>query len=296
MKTFVLILLSSISVYAQSLVSPIRYLALGDSYTIGQSVPENERWPIQLRDSLVLAGFTFESTEIIAVTGWRTDNLMNGIIQNQPDSNYNLVSLLIGVNNQFQGAQVSKYRIELDSLIRWSIALAQGNPNQVFMVSIPDYGYTPFGSPSSRDRISRELDIYNNIKDSLAQAYNIPFYYITDISRRGLEEPDLVANDNLHPSGKQYSLWVERILPQMLNTNNLTVTANSEIKVVSDGNMLYSKGISTNTLMSIYDIKGKLIESKNCDSDFEVKHLIPGIYLINLKTESDSMNFKVLIK
>lgn len=282
--------------FAQTLSEPIRYLALGDSYTIGASVSENERWPIQLRDSLTLAGYNFESTEIIAVTGWRTDNLMNGIVQNQPDSNYNLVSLLIGVNNQFQGSPINKFRIELDSLIRWSIALAQGNPNQVFMVSIPDYGYTPFGSPQSRERISRELDNYNSIKDSLAQVYNIPYYYITDISRRGLEETDLVADDNLHPSGKQYTLWVERILPELLNTTSTDFPKSEDITITSDSQSVTITGIIGASNIQVVNMEGKVVRTISCDADCRIEQLPSGIFIVSVDNQGKKYTKKVIIQ
>lgn len=203
--------------------TPIRYLALGDSYTIGQSVSYQERWPTQLYDSLKSLGYPTDTLVYIATTGWRTDNLKNGITaKNLPDS-FNMVSLLIGVNNQFQGKPFSQYKKEFPELLKTAISLANDNKSQVFVVSIPDYGYTPFNASSTT---SDELDEYNNYAKHICDSIGVRYYFITDISRKGLDEPDLVANDGLHPSGKQYGEWVDRILNQ-----GIVSSSHNELKI-----------------------------------------------------------------
>jgi lysophospholipase L1-like esterase len=213
-KLFLIILLTScMNTAAQSLVvkSKLNFLALGDSYTIGESVPENERWPVQLVELLRKRGFQCDDPTIIATTGWRTDELKKAIIQANLPQNFNLVSLLIGVNNQYQGKSVESYKPEFEELLKMAIQFAGGDTSKVFVVSIPDYGFTPFGK-EKQAQISKALDEFNGINRSIAEKYHVKYFYITDISRRGLIETDLVAPDGLHPSGKMYSEWVERIL------------------------------------------------------------------------------------
>lgn len=193
----------------------LSYLALGDSYTIGESVVESECWPNQLAKALSNKDDRFTQPRIIATTGWRTDNLKDAIANAELDSNYELVSLLIGVNNQYQGKPASQYAIEFEDLLKTSIQLAKGNYRNVFVVSIPDYGYTPFGL-AKQESISRQIDEFNKINKRIARKYKIAYYNITDISRKGLEDPSLVASDGLHPSGKMYTLWVSRIMEKFI--------------------------------------------------------------------------------
>lgn len=209
-----LIIIVSNSMCAQTSKEPRSYLALGDSYTIGESVAENERWPVQLAKALTEKGTAVATPRIIAVTGWRTDNLKNGINIAQIKDKYDLVSLLIGVNNQYQGKSAEDYAVEYEDLLKTAIQLAGGDKSNVFVVSIPDYGYTPFGAPN-QEKISKELDEFNAINKRITDAYGITYINITDISRKGLEDPELVAEDTLHPSGKQYTLWVKRILESL---------------------------------------------------------------------------------
>jgi len=192
----------------------IKYLALGDSYTIGESVVEEERWPMQLMEALNQKGYDVSKPKIIAVTGWRTDNLKNGINIANLKNEYQLVSLLIGVNNQYQRKSADQYAVEYEDLLKTAIQLAGGDEERVFVVSIPDYGYTPFGKPK-QEKISKELDEFNRINKEITVKYGVPYFNITDISRKGLDDPELVAKDGLHPSGKQYKLWVERIVKDL---------------------------------------------------------------------------------
>ncbi len=187
------------------------FLALGDSYTIGESVQEKDRWPVQLVDTLRGLDRNFENPVIIARTGWRTDELIQAIEREDPVPGYDLVSLLIGVNNQYQGRPVATYREEFAELLNTATILAGNDPGNVLVVSIPDYGFTPFGEPN-QSKISAELAEYNAINKEITETAGIRYVYITDISENGLSDPTLVASDGLHPSGKQYALWVNRIL------------------------------------------------------------------------------------
>jgi lysophospholipase L1-like esterase len=189
----------------------VKFLALGDSYTIGESVPEKERWPMQLKDSLLMKGVTCDVPKIIATTGWRTDQLKAAIKEAGLSKDYTLVSLLIGVNNQYQGKTPESYKPEFEELLKTAIELAGGNKLQVFVVSIPDYGYTPFGK-AKQAAITKDIDVYNAVNRAVTEKMGITYIPITDISRKGFEQPDLVASDGLHPSGKMYALWVKRIL------------------------------------------------------------------------------------
>lgn len=192
----------------------VKFLALGDSYTIGESVPIKDRWPVQLIDALVRKGMDCDDPKIIAKTGWRTDDLMNAITVAKPATDYNLVSLLIGVNNFYQGKSVESYKPEFEELLKKAIQLANGDKRNVFVVSIPDYGYTPFGR-SYLPSVSKGIDDFNLANQAIAQKLGVPYVMITDISRKGLDDPSLVAGDGLHPSGKMYAAWVDRILDQV---------------------------------------------------------------------------------
>jgi lysophospholipase L1-like esterase len=194
----------------------LNYLALGDSYTIGQSVCETCRFPEQLRKKLGdLNPKNTYTTKIIARTGWTTTDLISAINADNTASNYDLVTLLIGVNNQYQNKQFSIYEKEFPELIFKAIALAKGDRSNVIVVSIPDYAFTPFGKQSSNpSKISTEIDNYNAFAKKYCLEQNIEFISITDITRQGLTNTNLVATDGLHPSELAYSLFVERILPK----------------------------------------------------------------------------------
>lgn len=192
-----------------------KILALGDSYTIGQSVCISCRFPEQLKDSLIVnldPQDTF-SLEIIAQTGWTTTNLISAIATSNTSSDHNLVTLLIGVNNQYQGKPFALYETEFITLVNTAIALAGNDPSNLIVVSIPDYAYTPFGQNYNPEQISQQLDAYNLYAQNYCQDNSLSYVYITDITRQGMINPELVASDNLHPSGLAYSKFVERILP-----------------------------------------------------------------------------------
>ena len=194
----------------------VSYIALGDSYTIGQSVCVSCRFPEQLKKNLetTIPGLTID-LKIIAQTGWATSNLINVIKEQQPTNNYNLVTLLIGVNNQYQNREFGIYEREFPQLAQTAIALAKGIKDNVIVVSIPDYAYTPFGQQfGTPTKISTEIDKYNAFAKSYCDTNGITFINITDITRQGLKETYLVATDGLHPSEKAYSLFVDRIAPK----------------------------------------------------------------------------------
>lgn len=191
---------------------PINYLALGDSYTIGQGVEELQRWPNQLSIKLAENGYEVVKTDIIAQTGWKTSDLINAIPDTLDD--YNLVSLLIGVNNQFRDQPFEIFSTEFDLLLDKSIALA-GGKERVFVLSIPDYGVTPFGSSKS-EQIAQEIDSYNDYIRQRCIQQDIPFVDVTPISRLLGDSPGVLASDNLHPSGFQYKKWMEAVFPKVL--------------------------------------------------------------------------------
>jgi acyl-CoA thioesterase-1 len=194
----------------------INYLALGDSYTIGQNVCETCRFPEKLKKNLEnLNPTNTYFLKIIAQTGWTTTRLISAISEQNLTSNYDLVTLLIGVNNQYQNMPFSTYVHEFPELVNKAIALAKGDKSNVIVVSIPDYAYTPFGQQSSNSaKISTEIDSYNAFAKNYCLEKNIEFISITDITRQGLQDKKLVASDGLHPSELAYSYFVERILPK----------------------------------------------------------------------------------
>lgn len=192
----------------QSDTFKVNYLALGDSYTIGQSVAFEENFPNQLAKYLTNDTIKFNKVKIIATTGWTTSNLINAVNNQNFDQKYNLVSLLIGVNNQYQNKPIELYKTEFKTLLNKAIALANFDTSNVFVVSIPDYGFTPFGSGNQKI-ISAEISNYNRINKEIIDSFDIIYINITPISQMGLTKPELVAADGLHPSGAMYKLWVE---------------------------------------------------------------------------------------
>lgn len=193
-----------------------KYLALGDSYTIGQSVCESCRFPEQLKVRLEAEIPNSEiHVDIIAKTGWTTTNLLNAINNQNPAANYDLVTLLIGVNNQYQNKPFALYEQEFLQLVNRAAALAKGNKLNVVVVSIPDYRYTPFGNNlPNPEQVSQQIDQYNNFARNYCITNGIAFVDITGITRHGLENPELVASDGLHPSQLAYSQFIDKILPE----------------------------------------------------------------------------------
>ena len=190
------------------------YLALGDSYTIGESVPRTENFPMQLRDALRGEDLHCGRVDIIAKTGWTTDELLDAIAKTRRMATpYELVTLLIGVNNQYRGYPMEQYERELAKLMELAVKFADGNPARVVMLSIPDYAYTPFGQAKDFAKITHEINWYNSVAEDMAARAGIPFLDITPGTRLGLSAPELVADDDLHPSTELYRRWVERLLP-----------------------------------------------------------------------------------
>ena len=190
----------------------ITYLALGDSYTIGESVDFENSFPAQLSTKIEENKNLQVNTTVIAQTGWRTDQLISAV-DDRESADYNLVTLLIGVNNQFQSKPFSQYENEFVELLNKAINLAGNDANRVIILSIPDYYYTPYGQSNGDELISLQLDKYNNFAKSIAKEKGVTFLDITDITRKGLDEPELVASDGLHPSGLAYEKFVERLYP-----------------------------------------------------------------------------------
>lgn len=189
------------------------YLALGDSYTIGESVDVSGRWPIQLVNSLEQAGVNMQSPKIIAKTGWTTDELMAAIGQEALTDTFDLVSLLIGVNNQYRGYPIAQQKEEFEVLLQQAIQFAGQDTSRVFVVSIPDWGVTPFADGKDRDKISEEIDLYNEVNQVICLKYGVQYFDITPISRNAVNDATLIAEDGLHPSAKMYGLWVEIMSP-----------------------------------------------------------------------------------
>lgn len=196
--------------------SALSYLALGDSYTIGESVTETERWPVQLADTLQQMGVDIEAPQIIAKTGWTTTQLRATIADAELNPPYDLVSLLIGVNDQYDRLDFEHYPDHFEYLLTKAITLAGNRPDHVFVVSIPDYSVTPFGQSKDPETISRELKKYNATNQSIADHMGVHYINITPSSKKAAGDPSLIADDGLHPSGNMYRQWVEAIVPVLL--------------------------------------------------------------------------------
>ncbi len=194
----------------------LRYLALGDSYTIGQSVDPTLRYPVQIADSLKERGYLMRAPGIIAVTGWTTADLKAGIQASNPQGPYDLVSLLIGVNNQYRGMDINIYRKEFGELIDQSILFAGNDTGRVIVFSIPDWGVTPFASGRDREKIAREIDQYNAINKEITLSRGIVWIDVTGISKLAGQDATLTAGDGLHPSGKMYTEWVRLAVPEIV--------------------------------------------------------------------------------
>ncbi len=195
-----------------ALAPPLQYLALGDSYTIGEAVAATERWPAVLVEQLRQSGMTVDDPRIVAVTGWTTDELAQGMDDAALTPGYDLVTLQIGVNNQYRGRGIDEYREQFGGLLMRAIALAGSRPARVVAVSIPDWGVTRFARERACDptSIAAALDAFNAVAREQAERAGAQFVDITPISRR---RPELLAADGLHPCARQYTLWVKAIVP-----------------------------------------------------------------------------------
>jgi lysophospholipase L1-like esterase len=195
------------------------YLALGDSYTIGQSIPTNQNYPNQTVALLDSTGFHFAAPDIIAVTGWTTANLLAAIANKPvPTPAYDIVTLLIGVNNQFQGRSQAEYKSQFITLLQKSIAYAGNRASHVVVVSIPDYSVSPYGQQTGNAAyIAVQIDSFNLINKQVADSFNVQYVNVTDASRKALNDPTLFANDGLHFSGKEYAIWSAMLAPVIEN-------------------------------------------------------------------------------
>lgn len=189
------------------------FLALGDSYTIGEGVDAPMRWPVQLVSLLRAEGVGVDEPEVIATTGWTTDELMTAIRSARFRDRYDLVSLLIGVNNQYRGRDPENYRIECGQLLEFAISKAGGDAGHVVVLSIPDWGVTPFAREKDVDanRVAMQIDTFNAIARDLSHKHGTAWIDVTEISR-GVAR-DMLTDDGLHPSASQYALWAEQVLP-----------------------------------------------------------------------------------
>lgn len=195
--------------------TPRKYLALGDSYTIGQSVPETDRYAVQAVQLLRQQNINAQPPQIIAVTGWTTTDLLNRLNASPPGQDYDWVTLLIGVNNQFRGWSQQQYRTEFTTLLQKSMAYAGNRNYRVTVLSIPDYGVTPFAAAADRELIARQIDSFNVINRQVAQQYSVNYIDVTTSSRQAATNPSLIAADSLHFSGKEYAKWAAKLAPVM---------------------------------------------------------------------------------
>lgn len=185
------------------------YLALGDSYTIGESVPLYENFPYQAVQLLREAGLHFHAPEIIAKTGWTTFELAGHIMHSKLNEHYDFVTLLIGVNNQFRGLGTADYKTDFEFLLRKAIHLTGEKPGNVIVLSIPDYGLTTFAKKMDAKKISSAVDHFNEINLAVSKQHHVNYLNITDSARKAFQDESLLASDGLHPSGKEYANWAK---------------------------------------------------------------------------------------
>lgn len=200
----------------------LTYLALGDSYTIGEAVTAQESFPYQLISKLKEQSLNFGAPKIIAKTGWTTDELLLALNSENILETFDVVTLLIGVNNQYRGYSEAAYRKEFKELLQAALAFAKGNKNKVFVVSIPDWGITPFGKNSGKDikMIAQQIDAFNAINKEETLIMGISYTDITPSSRLASIDVSLIAKDGLHPSGKMYNEWTIALLPKVTSSFN----------------------------------------------------------------------------
>ncbi len=197
----------------------IRYLALGDSYTIGESVPVEERWPDRLarllasdREGSLWEGVQIDLT-LIARTGWTVKELWQGIQADPPQGAYDLVTLLIGVNDQYRGYPIDGYREDFRFMLGKAIDYASVNPHKVIVLSIPDWSVTPFAADRDRPQIVKDIDEFNAVNRREAEKAGVHYVDVTSVSREAVSDAALIASDGLHPSGKMYTLWAQELFP-----------------------------------------------------------------------------------
>lgn len=195
--------------------SAISYLALGDSYTIGEAVPAAQSFPYQLSGALTKLNYKAAEPVIIARTGWTTDELISAINTRSITEKFDVVTLLIGVNNQYRKYNINTYRTEFVQLLNTALNYAKGNKKRVFVISIPDWGVTPFAKGQDATQIAKEIDAYNSINKEESLKAGVSYTDITPTSRQAITDLSLVATDGLHPSGKMYTLWVQQFVNEV---------------------------------------------------------------------------------
>jgi lysophospholipase L1-like esterase len=215
--TVILVVLQCMAMGTNAQDKPLTYLALGDSYTIGEGVPSAENFPSQLVSMIREKGTRISDPQIIAKTGWTTDELMNAIKGATLLPKYDQVTLLVGVNNQYRGRSVDEYSLQFEILLLRAIQLAGGDNNHVTVVSIPDWGATPFAREKGKDRakVTEEINAFNKENRDIAYRYKVKYVDITPGSREALIDPELLTDDKLHPSAKEYRRWANSILKVM---------------------------------------------------------------------------------
>jgi lysophospholipase L1-like esterase len=219
MKSILIVIISLIMSTASGQES-ITYLALGDSYTVGEKLDEAASWPFQLASYLNSKGFSVDNPEIIAVTGWRTDELKDSIAsQNYKPNTFDMVSLLIGVNNQYQKRPFKQFKQEFEDLVQTAISLSLNDEKGVFLVGIPDYSLSKFAQEKKLRGVSLSLKRYNRFIKKMSQRYQISFYPLQKLSKPLHTNEEMLAEDLLHPSELQYGVWVdsfkEKVLEQL---------------------------------------------------------------------------------
>ena len=187
------------------------YLALGDSYTIGEAVPIAESFPYQTIQLLRNAGYDFYAAEIIAKTGWTTDELLEAITGTTFSNPYDIVSLLAGVNNQYRGMSIDEYANSFETLLKNAISFSDKRNDHVFVLSIPDWGVTPVAKDRNPIFISAEIDRFNEVNKQLSHQYRVGYINITEETRKAAADETLLATDKLHPSGKAYAVWAKEL-------------------------------------------------------------------------------------
>ena len=195
------------------MLSPKKYsfLALGDSYTIGEAIPLAESFPYQTTQLLRKAGHDFQAAEIIAKTGWTTDELLSAISHTIFETSYDFVSLLIGVNNQFRGMRIEDYSSTFEMLLQKAITFSDKRNDHVFVLSIPDWGVTPIAQERNPALISEQIDRFNEVNKNISLQYNVNYLDITEETRKAATDETLLAHDKIHPSGKAYSIWADEL-------------------------------------------------------------------------------------
>ena len=197
----------------------ISYLALGDSYTIGEGVLLFKSFPYLTVQILRKVGITINAPEIIAKTGWTTDELISGINNHTLLSQYNFVTLLIGVNNQYRERLLEEYKSEFEVLLKRALTLVN-KKDHVIVLSIPDYSVTPFALTKDKNKITKEIELFNSVNKALSIQYKVQYVDITDVSRNAFYDETLIASDGLHPSEKQYEKWAIKVAELIQNGLN----------------------------------------------------------------------------